>query len=145
MSNERIIVIDRGSPLMAAAFALRVEVFVVEQQVPAELELDEFDDTATHLAALHDDQVVGTARIIADGGTCKIGRLAVRAAARRGGLGSRLMARAEAIAAGEGAREIVLHAQVSVAGFYRKLGYREEGEVFDEAGIPHIGMRKRLA
>ena len=55
------------------------------------------------------------------------------------------MHRAEAIARARGFGEIVLHAQISVAAFYRRLGYVEEGEPFDDAGIPHIAMRKRIA
>jgi predicted GNAT family N-acyltransferase len=54
------------------------------------------------------------------------------------------MARAEAIALARGFAAVVLHAQVAVAGFYRRLGYVEEGDLFDEAGIPHIAMRKQI-
>ena len=71
-------------------------------------------------------------------------RVAVRAALRGAGIGRRLMERGAAIAAERGFAAIVLHAQVSVASFYRQLGYVEEGDVFDEAGIPHITMRKRI-
>jgi predicted GNAT family N-acyltransferase len=68
----------------------------------------------------------------------------VRAAARRTGIGGRLMERAATLARERGFAEIVLHAQVAVAGFYRRLGYVEEGDLFEEAGIPHIGMRKKI-
>jgi predicted GNAT family N-acyltransferase len=145
MSVERIIEIDSGSTLMPGAVDLRHQVFVVEQGVPAELEMDEFDQGATHLVALRGDRVVGTLRILDDGGVAKIGRVAVRAAARRTGLGSRLMQRAAALASDRGFSDIVLHAQVSVRHFYQKLGYVEEGDLFEEAGIPHIAMRKRIA
>jgi predicted GNAT family N-acyltransferase len=134
---------------MAAVFDLRVEVFVVEQGVPRELELDEYDDTAIHLVALDGDEAVGTLRLIMAGEgaeeMAKIGRVAVRAARRKSGIGSRLMAHGEALARQRGAREILLHAQTAVAPFYRRLGYREEGDIFDEAGIPHVTMRKRIA
>jgi predicted GNAT family N-acyltransferase len=143
MQEERIIEVAAGSPLWAEVFALRCEVFVVEQGVPREIELDEHDATATHLAVIQDDAVVGTLRLLEHDGEAKIGRVAVRAALRGGGIGRRLMERGAAIAAARGLAEIVLHAQVSVAGFYRQLGYVEEGDVFDEAGIPHITMRKR--
>jgi predicted GNAT family N-acyltransferase len=126
-------------------FALRCEVFVGEQGVPRELELDQHDGEATHLAALRGAQVVGTLRLLRHQGEAKVGRVAVRAALRRAGIGRRLMERAAAIASERGFAEIVLHAQVSVAGFYRQLGYIEEGDVFDEAGIPHIAMRKRIS
>jgi predicted GNAT family N-acyltransferase len=144
MKRERIIEVDTGSPLWADVFALRCEVFVIEQGVPRELELDEYDATATHLAAIRDEAVVGTLRLLQHHGEAKIGRVAVRALLRGGGIGRRLMEHAAVIAAERGFAEIVLHAQVSVAGFYRQLGYVEEGDVFDEAGIPHITMRKRV-
>jgi predicted GNAT family N-acyltransferase len=145
MMGEQIIVVEAGSPLLAEVFALRTEVFVVEQGVPVELELDDLDQVATHLAALHGAEVVGTLRLLQDHGSAKIGRVAVRAALRQNGIGRRLMDRAAAIAAARGFPEIVLHAQVAVARFYRGLGYVEEGDQFDEAGIPHIAMRKKIA
>jgi predicted GNAT family N-acyltransferase len=144
MKGERIIEIEFASDLMRDAFDLRHEVFVDEQGVPRELEVDEFDPCATHLVAIRDDQVVGTLRMLDHGGAAKIGRVAVRAAARRTGIGTRLMDRAVAIALDRGFAEIIVHAQVAVAGFYRRLGYVEEGDLFDEAGIPHIAMRKKI-
>jgi predicted GNAT family N-acyltransferase len=145
MTTERITEIETGSALMAAAFELRREVFVLEQGVAAELEIDTLDASATHLVAMVDETVVGTLRVLQQDGVAKIGRVAVRAAARGTGIGARLMERAAAIARERGYREIVLHAQVSVAGFYRRLGYVEEGETFEEAGIPHVAMRKTIA
>jgi predicted GNAT family N-acyltransferase len=144
MKDEGIIEIEFASDLMRDAFELRFEVFVDEQGVPRELELDELDAGAIHLVAIRHDQVVGTLRMLEHDGAAKIGRVAVRAAARHSGIGARLMERAAAIARERGFAEIVLHAQVTVAGFYRRLGYVEEGDRFDEAGIPHIAMRKRI-
>jgi predicted GNAT family N-acyltransferase len=74
----------------------------------------------------------------------KVGRVAVRADLRKTGIGTRLMQHVAQMAAARGAREIVLHAQTSVIGFYRRLGYREESEAFEEAGIPHLSMRRAL-
>jgi len=145
MKGERIIEIEFASDLMRDAFELRYEVFVDEQGVPRELEVDEFDPGATHLVAIRDDRVVGTLRMLDHDGAAKIGRVAVRAAARRTGVGARLMDRAAAIASERGFAEIVVHAQVAVAGFYRGLGYVAEGDRFDEAGIPHVAMRKKIA
>ena len=130
---------------MPALFELRREVFCIEQGVPVELELDELDQIATHLAAILDGEVVGTLRMLQHEGAAKIGRVAVRARSRRTGIASALMERAAAIALKRGFAEIVLHAQLGVTGFYRRLGYIEEGDVFDEAGIPHVAMRKKLA
>jgi predicted GNAT family N-acyltransferase len=144
MTGERIVVAEFGSELLRAAFEVRYEVFVDEQGVPRELEVDELDACALHLVAIRDGQAVGTLRMLDHGGAAKIGRVAVRAAARRAGIGARLMDRAAAIAVERGFAEIVLHAQVAVTGFYRRLGYIEEGDLFDEAGIPHIAMRKKI-
>ncbi|MPZ41337.1 MAG: GNAT family N-acetyltransferase [Rhizobiales bacterium] len=127
---------------MPAVFAVRHQVFVVEQGVPPELERDEFDVVAVHLAALRGDDVIGTLRIVVVGGTAKIGRMAVLPGDRKSGIGSRLMSRADEIASMMGVRDIMLHAQLTAKAFYARLGYREEGEVFEEAGIPHVTMRK---
>jgi predicted GNAT family N-acyltransferase len=144
MKGERISQIEFASDLMREAFEVRFEVFVDEQGVPRELEMDEFDAGATHLVAIRGDRVVGTLRMLEHDGAAKIGRVAVRVAARRAGIGTRLMDRAAAIALERGFGEIILHAQVAVAGFYRRLGYVAEGDRFDEAGIPHVAMRKQI-
>jgi predicted GNAT family N-acyltransferase len=145
MPDEKIIVINFSSALMPAVFALRHEIFVVEQAVPPELERDEFDADAIHLVALRDDEVIGTLRIVRSGQHAKIGRMAVRAAVRKSGVGSRLIQHAEVVASQMGLKEIVLHAQLAAKGFYRRLGYSEVGDIFEEAGIPHVEMRKALA
>jgi predicted GNAT family N-acyltransferase len=144
IKQELIIELESGSALLPAVFDLRREVFCAEQGVPVELELDQLDQCAIHLAALLGEDVVGTLRILDHGRAAKIGRVAVRATARRSGIASRMMERACAIARQRGFAEIVLHAQVEVAGFYRRLGYVEEGDVFDEAGIAHVAMRRKL-
>jgi predicted GNAT family N-acyltransferase len=144
MPDERIIAVDSVSALMPAVFAVRHRVFVVEQQVPPALERDEFDAVAVHLVALHGEEVIGTLRIVVCGGSAKIGRMAVLAAHRRAGIGSRLMARAADIVRDMGVRDVALHAQLTAKAFYARLGYCEEGEVFEEAGILHVGMRKRM-
>ena len=144
--TEHIVVVDSGSSLMPKVFALRHAVFVVEQAVPVELEIDEYDAEAKHLVALRgDSEVVGTLRIVATDGMAKIGRLAVQADARRKGIGERLMQTAHAVARESRFDEIFLYAQVTATNFYVRLGYRAEGDVFDDAGIPHICMRKRFA
>jgi len=141
----RIVAVDATSDLMPAAYAVRHQVFVVEQAVPPELERDEFDALAIHLVALRDNDVIGTLRIVVGGGTAKIGRMAVLAAERKAGIGSRLMERAVEVAQTAGVKDIVLHAQLTAKAFYAQLGYREEGDVFEEAGIAHVTMRKVIA
>jgi predicted GNAT family N-acyltransferase len=141
----RIVAVDASSDLMPAAFAVRHQVFVVEQAVPPELERDEFDDVAVHLVALRGDEVVGTLRIVVSGGTAKIGRMAVLASERKGGIGTRLMERAAEVAQEMSVTDITLHAQLTAKEFYGKLGYCEEGDIFEEAGIAHVSMRKVIA
>ena len=145
MPDEQIIVIDASDDLMPAVFAVRHAVFVEEQAVPPELERDEFDALAIHLVALRGDQVIGTLRIVVSGRSAKIGRMAVLADDRKSGIGTRLMECAADIAGTMNVRDIELHAQLTAKPFYARLGYREEGEVFEEAGIAHVTMHKAIA
>jgi predicted GNAT family N-acyltransferase len=144
MPEVRIVAVDASSDLIPAVHAVRHQVFVVEQAVPPELERDAFDDVAVHLVALRGDAVIGTLRIVIVGGAAKIGRMAVLAAHRKTGIGSRLMERAADVARTAGATDITLYAQLTAKAFYARLGYREEGEVFEEAGIAHVSMRKPI-
>ena len=135
----------RASPEdFAICCAIRMEVFVEEQQVPKELELDEHDPVATHFLAFAGGRAIGTARMRALGEDAKAERVAVLAAERVGGAGRALMDAIEREARRQGRPRVVLNAQVAVIPFYERLGYRAEGEVFDEAGIPHRHMTKRL-
>lgn len=136
--------VERKSEL-EAAIALRFRVFVAEQSVPPEEELDEADATATHAVALYQGQVVGTGRLVdRDGGLAQIGRMAVEAAWRRRGIGGQILGFLEDEARVLGLRRCTLHAQEYVKSFYATHGYREFGDVFLEAGIRHVEMRKEL-
>ncbi len=127
------------------AYTVRQEVFVQEQDVPEEVELDGEDGDAIHLVAYDGELPVGTARLrTVDGATGKAERLAVRADHRGEGLGRRLMERLEDIAREQDCARIHLHAQTRVEGFYDSLGYETVSDVFEEAGIPHIKMKKEL-
>jgi predicted GNAT family N-acyltransferase len=144
MELNTIVEIRATDPLMPAVYALRHKVFVIEQGVPQELEVDEDDKVATHLAALSGGQVIGTLRVVHHGRAATIGRMAVSASARKKGIGRELLEFAAAVASRAGANEIVLGAQLTARDFYKRLGYLEEGTVFDDAGIAHIMMSKRL-
>lgn len=124
--------------------AIRMTVFVDEQRVPEEEELDADDETATHFLVEQDGVAIATARLLDKGAYSKIGRVAVSKVARGTGAGAALMRFIEAHAQSRGAREVVLDAQVQALGFYEKLGYWAEGEEFLDAGIPHYRMRKHL-
>ena len=140
----RIVAVDASSDLMPAAYAVRHQVFVNEQAVPPALERDALDDLAIHLVALRGDDVIGTLRIVVSGANARIGRMAVLAAERRGGVGTRLMERAHEVARTMNVKEITLHAQLTAKDFYAKLGYCEEGDIFEEAGIAHVTMRQAI-
>lgn len=124
------------------ASALRTRVFVEEQQIPAELEWDEADAKAVHAVAYDRlGQPVATGRLLRAGeGVAKIGRMAVDRKLRGTGVGRQVLLALANEAAGRGDRQLVLHAQRSAEGFYLRLGFRFQGEPFEEAGIPHIEM-----
>ena len=130
---------------MESALAVRMRVFVAEQSVPAEEELDDEDATATHALARHNELVIGTARLLILGeGLCQIGRMAVDQPWRRQGVGGQLLLYLEQEARSQGMSQAMLHAQEYVKSFYAAHGYLERGEVFLEAGIRHIEMRKEI-
>ena len=129
------------------AYAIRYAVFVEEQGIPAELEIDDCDPIAEHVLAFVDGQCVATARIYLDGqdpSKAKIGRMAVLREFRGQGIGTALLG--ESIRAGmmQGANVFELHAQQSAVPFYAKLQFKPDGAIFDEVGIPHQCMRLAL-
>jgi predicted GNAT family N-acyltransferase len=125
---------------------LRTRVFVHEQGVPPEVEQDDQDATAVH--ALSRDcagRVVATGRLLLrDDGRASIGRMATDAAARGRGHGAAVLGELQRQAAQRGMVEIELHAQLTARGFYERAGYAVVGEVYEEAGIAHVTMVRRL-
>jgi predicted GNAT family N-acyltransferase len=130
------------------AFGVRREVFVDEQGVDEELEWDEYDEPgadATHFVAYDDGAVVGAARLRPDEADVgKVERVVVAADRREEGWGRRIMAAVESTAREQGFSTLKLHAQTRVEEFYESLGYESVGPEFEEAGIPHVAMRKPL-
>ncbi|WP_341666938.1 GNAT family N-acetyltransferase [Alcaligenes sp. SDU_A2] len=124
--------------LAADALAVRLEVFVAEQQVPLADEVDEYDPACVHVVVYVHDLPVATGRLRPDG---YIGRLAVRRPWRATGLGGRVLDHLLALGWQAGHAELKLAAQCQARNFYRKRGFVEYGEVFDDAGIEHIMMR----
>ncbi|SEW21359.1 GNAT family N-acetyltransferase [Natrinema salifodinae] len=133
-------------PARDDAFGVRQAVFVEEQGVDEDEEYDEHDATAVHFVAYDGAEPVGAARLREyEDGVGKAERVAVRKSHRERGVGRALMLALEERAGVEGFESIKLHAQTRAAGFYRSLGYERRGEEFEEAGIPHVEMRKSLA
>ena len=125
--------------------AIRCSVFQEEQGVDPALEFDGLDATATHLLAYLDERPVGTARIrYLERQTAKIERLAVVSTARGLGIGKKLMVKALDVAQENNTQDIVVNAQEYVKDLYQQLGFEQVGERFEEAGIVHIKMIKRL-
>ena len=125
-----------------ACLRLRWTVFVEEQNVPPSLEVDEHDaSAAVHALALLRGVPAGAGRFVfVEPGLARIGRMAVVDDVRGRGVGAALLRFLEAEALERGARRFTLNAQVSARGFYEKAGYRAVGEIFDDAGIPHVRM-----
>lgn len=121
--------------------ALREEVFIREQSVPADLEWDEFDALSRHVVASMDGIPIGTGRLLPDG---YIGRMAVLREWRGKGAGSALLAGLMEIARALGMRRVLLNAQVQALPFYLRHGFQEQGEEFLDAGIPHRRMWRDL-
>jgi len=125
------------------ALRVRIAVFVEEQGIPREEELDDADATAVHCAGYDGGVPVAAGRLVMGDGEAKIGRMAVLASHRGRGLGRAVLVALEREGAARGARLFRLSAQLHAAGFYERAGYLRVGEVYDEVGIPHVGMEKR--
>ncbi|WP_375512433.1 GNAT family N-acetyltransferase [uncultured Nostoc sp.] len=142
MSNLVIKVADFPEEFPAIA-AIRKSVFQEEQGVDPALEFDGKDEISQHLIAYLDQKAVGTTRIrYLDNKTAKIERLAVLSTARGQGIGKKIMIKALEVIANKNIPEVVIHAQEYVKVLYQKLDFVEEGQIFEEAGIPHVIMRK---
>ena len=131
---------DAARPLAAP---IRFAVFVEEQKVPAESEIDESDPRCVHaLARDADGKAVGTGRLLPDG---HIGRMAVLPEARGRGVGSALLAALMAEARRRGHAQAVLSAQTHAIPFYRRHGYAVVSGEYMDCGIPHVDMECDLA
>ncbi|MGA6221385.1 GNAT family N-acetyltransferase [Streptomyces umbrinus] len=138
-----------------ACFAVRKEVFVVEQGVPQDLEYDSYDADALHVLAVREDGLpfgagrllygeVAAAKTGGEPGVGSLGRLAVLKAARGLGVGAALVRGIEDAARARGLTAVDLHAQTHALGFYERLGYVAYGPEFLDAGIAHLAMRREL-
>jgi YbgC/YbaW family acyl-CoA thioester hydrolase len=149
---------ERGEPVLDVrtgtwdelgreAQALRTAVFVDEQKIPAELEWDAADANAVHAVAYNRfGMALGTGRLLEHSpGVAKIGRMAVRHDMRGAGIGAAILEALVTVARERGDGEVLLHAQRSAEGFYRRQGFVVRGEPFDEAGIAHVAMAKPIA
>lgn len=125
---------------LATCQEIRRIVFIEEQGVPVEEELDGRDETALHFVAMLESKPVGTARLLMSDNGGKIGRVAVLKEARGTGLGKALILAAVEKCRGMGFVTVTLGAQTSAIGFYEALGFETVGPEFMDAGIPHRKM-----
>jgi predicted GNAT family N-acyltransferase len=128
----------------ARASSIRLAVFVDEQQVPIEEEIDEHDRDAFHVLAWLDETPVGTGRLVIEGDSGRVGRMAVLAQARRAGVGSAVLAALMAEAARRGLRTVHLAAQLHAREFYARHGFVAGGPYFLDAGIWHQRMERSV-
>lgn len=124
---------------------IRRKVFVDEQGFAAEIEVDETDKYAFHVAAFDGEIPVGAARFFGDKDPYHVGRVAVLPEYRGKGIGEFIMREIEKFAREIGVRELSLSSQMRVVGFYDKCGYSQIGEEYLDEGCPHIEMRKNIS
>jgi predicted GNAT family N-acyltransferase len=139
MARVELMTWEQAQPV---AGPLRFAIFVGEQNVPAGIELDDLDASCVHAVAYDvDGKAIGTGRLLPDG---QIGRMAVTMEWRRRGIGAEILAALIDEARKRGHAEVVLSAQLQAAEFYRGQGFVAEGKVYEDAGILHQKMRKKL-
>ena len=130
-----------GTEDLTEPFAVRREVFIEEQQIPEQEEFDEFETTALHLIVYVDEQTAATGRIWHDGKNFRIGRLAVLKPFRGQKIGDLALRLLLYKAFSSGAQTIEISAQTYIMPLYRKFGFKEYGEEYIEAGLPHMAMK----
>jgi predicted GNAT family N-acyltransferase len=142
----------QGQGDLLQALAIREVVFIEEQRVPEGIERDAEDAKAYHVLAMHRGHAIGTGRLVQlpepppgeSGQWFQIGRMAVLQASRKQGVGSQVLRTLEAEARRRQARGVMLHAQLIALEFYKRHEYQPVGAVFEEAGMPHLQMQKKL-
>jgi predicted GNAT family N-acyltransferase len=126
------------------AYFVRKTVFIEEQNVPLEIEIDEHEDESTHFVLYDNGEPVGAGRIRILDGIGKVERICVLKEKRKSGAGKVIMDRIEEYAKAQGIKGLKLNAQTHAIPFYNRLGYSIVSEEFLDAGIPHKAMKKIL-
>lgn len=137
-------ILAKSNEEIESCFKIHSQVFVGEQNVPQDMERDEYDRVALHFLLFVANIAIGTARVVLleDGNTAKIGGVAVLQSHRGFGLGNQLMHAIEKAPELSKCKRLILQAQTHALNFYKQLGYIEEGPEFLDAGIPHREMNK---
>jgi len=140
-ADPLILAVPIRSDLGRLALCVRREVFIIEQNVPEEVERDEYDAAATHVVAVVDGDVVGVLRVVFLPEHVKIGRVAVLGKARGQGIATTMMHFAMDLARSRGETRFYLTAQIDKLALYEKLGFAAFGEEFEDGGMPHLAMK----
>jgi len=140
--NYKLVTNDKE---LKGAFEVRRQVFVAEQSIPEDLELDGLDKKALHMVVKDGERVIGTARVLfLANSQAKIERMAVLKPFRGIGIGKKIISFLNEELKNRQVEEVVLHAQCSVVAFYKSCGFKELGPAFWEAGIRHLKMQRQL-
>jgi len=127
------------------AIEVRKKVFVEEQGVPEDMELDGLDSQALHMVVKDEERVIGTARVMfLPDRQAKIERMAILKPVRRKGIGRGIISFLNKELKNKQVKQVILHSQYSAVGFYKSCGFEESGLPFFEAGIKHIKMQRSL-
>ncbi|RSK29282.1 GNAT family N-acetyltransferase [Bacillus sp. HMF5848] len=126
------------------AYYVRKVVFIDEQNVPEEEEMDQFDETSEHFVVYDGDKPVGAGRFRVVDGYGKVERICIMKSHRGKGLGNLLIHAIEAYAKDTNVAKTKLNAQTHAEAFYKKLGYETVSDEFMDAGIPHVTMIKNM-
>ncbi|HHY21874.1 MAG TPA: GNAT family N-acetyltransferase [Bacilli bacterium] len=126
------------------AYAVRMKVFVEEQGVPQEIEIDGFEDQATHFVVYDKEVPIGAGRFRRLDEIGKVERICILDDFRKTGAGKRLMEKIEEVMKQQGLKKAKLNAQTHAESFYKRIGYTTVSELFYEANIPHVTMEKIL-
>ncbi|TMN23144.1 GNAT family N-acetyltransferase [Lentibacillus cibarius] len=126
------------------AYSVRTIVFVKEQHVPPEIEIDEYDETAIHLIGYENDEPIAASRVRFTDNCGKLERICVLHNQRGKSRGSQMIKAMESLIKENGYKKAKLNAQTHAIEFYRRLGYEVVSDEFMDAGIPHVTMVKTL-
>ncbi|WP_445486873.1 GNAT family N-acetyltransferase [Niallia sp. 03133] len=139
------VVVVKNDKEMKDALYVRRTVFVDEQQVPEEEEIDQFEQDSIHFVLYDESKPIGAGRYRIFDEYGKVERICILKESRKGGSGKTLMNKIEEYAKKNGAPALKLNAQIQAIPFYSKLGYEVVSEEFLDAGIPHKTMKKKLS
>jgi len=140
LTSERV----ESKEQLDEAYRIRMEVFVNEQGVSPDVEIDEHEEDSIHVLVKYNGEPAGAGRIRVVEGVAKLERICVLAQFRKHGIGAAVMEELEEVAREADLSKAKLHAQTQAAGFYERLGYKADSDEFMEEGIPHIRMIKKL-